>query len=139
MKTKVLFVYHNDSDESFLLQSLAVLGGVARDCGAESKLFDTSFWIDKDLGSIENNRQVKERTGEFKKTIDYNQEREVVDLKEEFLKEVENYKPDLIAATATSQAFDPLTDFMLPAKRQFNIPVIIGGSHPTVSPEESPR
>lgn len=137
--TKVLFVYHNDSDESFLLSSLAVLGGVARDYGAESRLFDTSFWIDKDSKLMENNRQVKERTGEFRKQDDYSPERRVVDLKEEFLNEVNDYKPDLIAATATSQAFDLLTDFILPAKKKYNIPIIIGGSHPTVSPEESIR
>jgi len=134
---KVLFVYHNELEEGFMPASLAVLGGVAREAGAESRLFDTSFWRDKDSELIENNRQVRERTGEFKRVEGYNPEREIVDIKKRFMQVVEDYRPDLIAATSTSYEFNSLLDFMLPAKKRFNIPTIVGGSHPTVDPERS--
>jgi len=134
---KVLFVYHNELEEGFMPASLAVLGGVMKAAGVESKLFDTSFWKDKNSKIKENDRQVREKTGEFKKVSGFNPEREVVDLKEKFLEVVEEFKPDLIAATSTSYEFNSLIDFMLPAKNKFNILVIVGGSHTTVAPEKA--
>ncbi len=135
--TKVLFVYHNEIEESFIPASLAVLGGVARDIGAETKLFDTSFWRDKNSKLKENDRQARERTGEFKKVEGYNPEREVVDIKEKFIKTVREYKPDLIAATSTSYEFNSMMDFIFPVKKEFNIPVIVGGVHATVYPDKA--
>ncbi len=134
---RVLFVYHNELEEAFMPASLAVLGGVARDIGAEIRLFDTSFWRDINSKLIENDRQVREKTGEFKKVPGFNPEREVVNIKKRFYKTVENFRPDLIAATSTSYEFDSLIDFIFPAKKDFKIPVIIGGSHATVYPERA--
>jgi len=135
---KVLFVYHNELEEAFMPASLSVLGGVLRDYGAEIKLFDTSFWRDINSDIIENDREVRERTGEFKKAPKgYDTEREVVDIKKKFMEAVEEFKPDLIAATSTSYEFNSLVNFILPAKLKHNIPLIVGGSHPTVYSESA--
>jgi len=134
---KVLFVYHNELEEGFMPASLAVLGGVLKSRGVETKLFDTSFWRDINSKLIENDRQVREKTGEFKKVPGFNPLREIVDIKKKFLETVEEFKPDLIAATSTSYEFNSLIDFILPAKKKFNIPLIVGGSHTTVFPEKA--
>jgi len=134
---KVLFVYHNEIEESFMPYSIAVLGGVAKKCKVETKLFDTSFLKDINSKVIENDRQVRERTGEYKKVEGYNPERKIVNLKEMFMQTVEEYKPDLIAATSTSYEFDSLIEMIYPAKIRFNIPLIVGGAHPTVAPDQA--
>ncbi len=135
--TRVLFVYHNELEEGFMPASIAVLSGVMKSLGIETKLFDTSFWRDKGSNLIENDRQVREKTGEFKKVPGFNPEREIVDIKEEFMNILGEFKPDLIAATSTSYEFNSLIDFILPAKKKFNIPLIVGGSHATVYPEKA--
>src|SRR4030042_1061782 len=135
--TNILFVYHNELEESFIPASLAVLGGVARDSGAETKLFDTSFWRDINSDLIENDRQARERTGEYKKVEGYNPERELVDIKEKFYATVEEYHPDLIAATSTSYEFNSLIDSIYPTKKKFNMPVIVGGIHATIYPDKA--
>lgn len=134
---KVLFVYHNELEEGFIPPSLAVLGGMLKKAGIETRLFDTSFWRDKNSRIRENDRETRERTGEFKRVPGFNPEREIVDLKEKFFESVEDFRPDLIAATSTSYEFNSLIDFILPAKRKFNIPLIVGGAHPTVAPEKA--
>ncbi|OGJ13343.1 hypothetical protein A3K82_00400 [Candidatus Pacearchaeota archaeon RBG_19FT_COMBO_34_9] len=134
---KVLFVYHNELEEGFMPASIAVLSGVMKNLNIKTRLFDTSFWRDKYSDLIENDRQVRERTGEFKKVSGFNPEREIVDIKENFMKIVEEFVPDLIAATSTSYEFNSLIDFITPAKKKFNIPLIVGGSHATVYPEKA--
>jgi anaerobic magnesium-protoporphyrin IX monomethyl ester cyclase len=134
---KVLFVYHNELEEGFMPASLAVLGGVMKRDGIETKLFDTSFWRDISSKLVENDREIRERTGEFKKVLGYNPEREIVDIKKRFYESVKNFKPDLIAATSTSYEFNSLIDFMSPTKKRFDLPLIVGGSHATVFPEKA--
>ena len=99
--TKVLFIYENQIEEAFMPGSLAVLGGVAKKLGVETKLFDTSFWKDINSDILETDRQVRERTGEDKKVKGYDPVRKLMDIKKEFAQIVSSYQPDLIAATAT--------------------------------------
>jgi len=134
---RVLFVYHNEIEESFMPLSLASLGGAAKEEGVETKLFDSSFWRDKNSDVVESDRQVRERTGEYKRVEGYNPQRETVDIKDRFMQAVIDFKPDLIAATSTSYEFRSLVDIVSEAKRRFKIPLIVGGPHTTVSPEKS--
>ena len=133
---RVLFVYHNDIEEGFIHPALAVLGGMMRDNNIESRLFDTSFMRDKNSPHAENVRELRERIGE-ERPSGYTFERRLVDLKEEFYKTVEEYRPDLIALTSTSYDFKPATEFILPTKKKFGIPVIVGGPHATVAPDRA--
>ncbi len=135
--SRVLFVYHNELEEGFIPLSIAVLGGVAKKQGLETKVFDTSFWRDENSDIIENDREAKERTGQEKSVKGYNPQREVVNLREKFAEVVETFRPDLIAATSTSYEFNSMIDFIGPAKSRRNIPLIVGGSHPTMAPEET--
>ncbi len=133
---KILFVYHNELEEGYMPASLAVLGGVMKRDGIETRLFDTSFLKDMHSDLPENDRQARERTGQEKRVPGYNPERREVDLTQKFMDCVRDFKPDLIAATSTSYEFGSLIKFITPAKREFNVPVIVGGSHATMAPED---
>lgn len=56
---------------------------------------------------------------------------------EECLKKVKEEKPDLIAVTVFSGMRDFVIDIAKGIKERFDIPVIAGGPHPTVAPEET--
>ncbi len=137
---KVMFVYHNRVEEGYMPHSIAILGGLMKENGIETKLFDTTFYQDKDSPFVQTDREVREsqNRGGFSKIKGFEPvRREFVDLKNKFYEEVEKYKPDLIAATSTSFEFNSLTDFILPTKRELGIPVIVGGSHATVVPYDA--
>ncbi|MFH1711449.1 MAG: radical SAM protein [Nanoarchaeota archaeon] len=134
---RVLFIYHNEIEESFMPLSLAYLGGAAKKEGVETRLFDTSFWRDVNSDVGESDRQVRERTGEYKRVEGYNPQRETVNINEKFMQAVEEFRPDLLAATSTSYEFRSLVDMVSEVKRRFNIPLIVGGPHPTVAPMKS--
>ncbi|MFH0712183.1 MAG: radical SAM protein [archaeon] len=135
---KVIFVYHNRVEGGFMPISIATLGGALKRNGIEAKVFDTTFYRDKNSPFLEDDIDIRQgKKGGYKKVAGYDHTRETVDLTEKFHEEVEKYKPDLIAATSTSFEFHSLTDFILPTKRKLGIPVIIGGSHATVVPYEA--
>ena len=133
---KVMFVYHNRVEEGALPPSLAILSGQMKENGIETKLFDTTFYRDKNSPLVQIDRTVREEQnkGGYIKVKGFEHTREVVDITNKFYEEVEKYKPDLIAATSTSFEFDSLTNFILPVKKELGIPVIVGGSHATVEP-----
>lgn len=135
---KVLFVYHNSLGDSVMPQSIAVLGGMMRDNGIDSKLFDTTFY--RDINGFDyQDRLVREdqKKGGYKKVEGYGFTRESVDLKIKFREEVESYHPDLVAATSTSFEFNSILDFVVPTTSEMKIPFIVGGSHVTVVPERA--
>ncbi|GEM_PF-5973977 len=129
---RVMFVYHNQVEDGFMPQAIAVLGGMMRDHNIETKLFDTTLYRDKDSHLARTDRELRESQakGGYQKVEGFDHTREVVDLAGKFYEEVEKYKPDLIAATSTSFEFGSLTRFILPAKRAFEVPVIVGARMP---------
>ena len=133
---KVMFVYHNRVEGGFMPPSLAILGGQMKENGIETKLFDTTFYRDKNSPFVQTDREDREdqKRGGFIPIPGFGHTREVVDLKNKFYDAVEKYKPDLIAATSTSFEFSSLADFILPVKKELGIPTIIGGIHATVEP-----
>jgi len=136
---KVLFIYHNRVEDGYMPQSLAILGGMMRDGGIETKLFDTTFYRDKNCPFGQSDREIREnqQAGGFKKIEGFDFKREEVDLKEKFREVVESYRPDLVAATSTSFEFNSLLDFVTPVTREMAIPFMVGGSHATVVPEKA--
>lgn len=59
-----------------------------------------------------------------------------VNAKKEFLKFLEREKPDIIAASVFSDMYRYTIDFLKVAKEKYDIPVVIGGIHTTLLPEE---
>ncbi|GFP20954.1 hypothetical protein HKBW3S06_00181, partial [Candidatus Hakubella thermalkaliphila] len=56
--------------------------------------------------------------------------------KEEFLLKIEKEKPDLIGFSFATTTFYRLSNYVKWIKMKFNIPIICGGYHPTLAPEE---
>lgn len=137
---KVLFIYHNRVESGYMPQSIAVLGGMLKQGGIETKLFDTSFYRDINSPLVQDDRTTRanQKKGGFL-IKNLGREREVVDLKAKFRETVENYHPDLIAATSTSFEFNSLLDFVTPTTMEMKIPFIVGGVHTTVVPEKAIR
>jgi len=133
---KVLFVYHNDLEDGFIHPALAILGGQMEANGINHMLYDTSFKRDINSPLKESVRELRERIGE-EKAADYTPTRKLVDLAEDFRQTVEEFRPDLIALSSTSYDFNAATAFILPAKKEFGIPVIVGGPHAMVAPERA--
>jgi anaerobic magnesium-protoporphyrin IX monomethyl ester cyclase len=131
---KILFVYHNKLEEGYMPLAISVLSGMLKSHSLETRLFDTTFYRDPEDIGVQSDKEVREKYGQYKVTKGYGVKRETVDLKKKFLEAVAEYKPDLIAATSTSFEFDSLANFILPAKKKFDVPVIVGGSHATVAP-----
>ena len=50
---------------------------------------------------------------------------------------LEEFKPDLIAMTLTSDNFNTAKDCASFIHKKFSLPVVLGGPHPTVSPDDS--
>ena len=134
---KILFVYHNPFEDGRICTSIASLGGMLKENGFETALFDTTFWRDKNENNLMENRKIREKLGGYKAVKGYDPQRKIVDLKENFRDAVARYEPDLIAATSTSHEFNSLLEFVYPTKQEFNIPLIVGGSHATADPDRA--
>lgn len=133
---KVLFVYHNDLEDGFIHPALAILGGQMEAHGINHRLYDTSFKRDRNSPLNESVREIRERLGE-EKAAGYKPTRDIVDLVEDFRETVADFQPDLIALSSTSYDFNAATGFILPAKKEFGIPVVVGGPHAMVAPERA--
>lgn len=134
---KILFVYHNPFEDGRICISIASLSGMLKQHGFDTKLFDTTFWRDRNEENLMENRKIREKLGGYKTVKEYNPQRKIVDLKEKFRDAVTKYKPDLIAATSTSHEFNSLLKFVHPIKMEFKIPFIVGGSHATADPDKA--
>ncbi len=133
---KVLFIFHNPFEDGYMPLAVASLSGMMKAHGISTALFDTTFWRDVNQVNLHENRLVREKLGGYKKVAGYNPQREIVDVKARFRELVEQFRPNLIAATSTSHEFNSLMEFVLPVKKDYGIPVIVGGSHPTSCPEK---
>lgn len=132
---RILFVYPSSVSEGYLHPGIALLSAVLKEAGHETSLFDTSFFEIP----VKSERIMKERAIEFKKVKDFDKfitKKKKVDIKEKFRKKLKEFKPDLIAVSCISMEFEFLLSF-LDVKKEFNIPVIIGGPHATVAPNEA--
>jgi len=131
---RVLFIYPNSMMEGYLQLNLAILSAVLKKAGHITSLFDTSFYETP----VKTERHMKEKGLEFKK-VDFGElafKREKADIKEEFRKKIKEFNPDLIATSCVSNEFEFLLSF-LSVKKEFGIPIILGGPHPTVAPDEA--
>lgn len=130
----VLFIYPNMNAEGYIQVGLALLSAILKKGGHKTELFDTTFY---DTGG-DNDRVIAEKYLQFKKIKNSKVfEREKVDILSELKKKIKNCRPDLIAATCTSNDYGFLKNLLIGIKKDTNIPVILGGPHPTVTPEKT--
>ena len=134
---KILFTLIGASSPGTKPLNTSLLGAVCKRAGHEVALFDTTFI---DLG-FDLDTEVSNKISQFKK-IDYSRYNLVrdgnIDGKKAFRDVLDREKPDIIAASAMSDMFYFTTQFLDWMKNEYaDIPVICGGIHPTLQPENA--
>ena len=114
---KILLIYPNVNGQQQIQIGLASISAVLKQAGYKVDLFDTTFIVQ---GSFE------EISAKFMKKFDK--------ILEKFKQKLDSFKPDIILIGARSLEFDFAINLLRGAKT--NLPIIFGGQHPTVSPEE---
>ena len=130
----ILFVYPNTISEGYIPGGIAILSAVLKQAGHNTYLFDTTFFETE-----EKVRDLREKNLEFK-SVNFEKEgfkTKKVNIQEEFKKTIEKVKPDLIGATCTSNDYPFLSQLLKSIRKEYKIPIIVGGSHATVSPQST--
>ena len=134
-KFKVLLIHANSSMDTLIPPNLATLSACLKRAGNEVKLFDTTFYNTRGFTGDD----VRTRTLQVKETkfsefgIYFNE----TDMNEDFLKTVEEYKPDLIGLSAVELTFNMGMRLINAVKAlKPEIYVAVGGSHALTAPEK---
>ena len=130
---RILFLYPRDNGEGQIPMGLSILCACLKQAGHTLKVFDTTFYPRTVL------RETYESLGYLKKCdlrkygVVYHQEDPV----EECVKTAREFQPDLIGLSAVTYSFDLGISLIQGLRRAgIDAPVIVGGTHPTVAPEE---
>ncbi len=130
---KILFLYPNHVGYFRCPVGLTLIMTVCANAGHQVKLFDTTFM---NTSTNEDQKQ-REESGQVKPvTVDNfftKKTKEQID--EAWLKTIENFRPDLIATTIVEDSYVYCNQLLKIAKDNFNIPIVAGGSMPTVVPQ----
>jgi anaerobic magnesium-protoporphyrin IX monomethyl ester cyclase len=133
---KVLFVWPNKDTFGFKPIGLSLLSSIARQNGWEPSLFDTTGF---DFGFVDNTTAGE--TARIFKHVDlspYNIKKEKIDLQEEVIKTLDEFKPDCLAFSVLSDEFEiasRISDIV--RKYTPRVPIIWGGKYPTLNPEQT--
>ena len=137
MANKILFTLIGASSPGTQPLNTSLLSAVCKRAGHEVDLFDTTFI---DLG-FELDTEVSQRISQFKQ-IDYSRYNLVrdgnIDGKKTFIQKINEFKPDVICASAMSDMFYYTTTFLTYMKEEgYDIPVVAGGIHSTLQPDNA--
>ena len=133
-KFKVLFVYPNLQMVMLLPSNIAILSAYIKKHGIDVKLFDTTLYKveEKSVDDIRVEHMQLRPFSLAQKGVEYKS----ADVFEDFKKMVADYKPNLIAVSATDDTFD-LGMKLVSKVRDSGIHITVGGVYPTVSPEDA--
>jgi len=130
---KVLFFHYSDYLEAGIPGGVAILSALLKADGHETRLFDTTFFK-----PVHYRRSLKAGPEIFKQTAytleDLVENDPVIDLKEEFYRELKEFQPDLLAVSAMTTNIDETLDILRQVRPKCL--VVIGGVHATLNPEE---
>ena len=133
---KILFVRPNKDSFGFKPIGLSLLSGIARDCGFDVRLFDTT---EIDLGFVDNTRSGE--SAKLFRPVDLASRglvKKKIDLHSSFKKALSDYSPDLLAFSVLSDEFLIAKEISRIAKETIpSIPIIWGGKYPTLNPEKT--
>lgn len=130
---RVLFVYYNPRKMSLVPPSIALFSRLLKSMGVEVKLFDSTFYKyeDTDVDDIkEKNLIINTPDSKLEGKIKYSP----MSIYEGLEKMVNEFRPDLLAATSTEGTFTE-TVKLLQCVKDYDIPVIMGGIFATFAPE----
>ena len=139
MGIKVLFIYPNSFGMNMLPPAIALFSAILKQHNHEVRVFDTTYYktdhtIDSD-GSKEERLNVVPFTKQMKNK---NLEVKSTDWRDDVKKQVKEYKPDLIALSATEDMWElgiKILEEIKEYKITNKIPVIAGGVFPTFAPD----
>lgn len=134
-KFKVLLIHANTSMDTLIPPAIATISACLKIAGNDVKLFDTTFYNYKKGLTGDQSRartlQVKETNFE-----EFGIHTNKTDMVEDFLKMVEEYKPDLIGVSILEVTFNMSMDLINAVKKiKPDITVAIGGSFAMTAPE----
>lgn len=128
---KVLLINCNTMMDTLITAGIGILSACLKREGIEARLFDTTFYKTRERTGDEaraSTLQVKKT--DFKELGIIPKETNVI---EDFKKEVESFKPDLIGLSCIEVTYK-LGIEMLQAVRPLGIPTIVGGVYATFAP-----
>lgn len=133
---KLLFFNPANYLEIGIPQGIAILSAILKSHGHQVELFDTTFLKPQEYAV--QNKEFMAGPSIFKKTA-YTLKDLVKDdtasvVEEEFQKHIDRYNPDLLAVSTMTTNYDSAVDVM--KRITVKCPVIFGGVHATISPEE---
>ena len=139
MSINVLFLYPNTFGMNMLPPAIATFSAILKKEGHKVEIFDTTYYavdygIDSD-GSKEDNLRVVPFKDEMKKR---NMRIKDTNWKEDLKKQIEKFKPNLIAISSTEDMWElgmKILGEMKDYKLKNKVPVVAGGVFPTFAPD----
>lgn len=134
-KGRVLFLYPDTEGDGGIPNGMALLSGCLRDAGFQTACFDTTFLYSQPKthlyrqkhGGIMKADHVK-FWGEWNPGLPGK-------IPEFFLKNIEEFKPDLIAVSMVDVSYKYAVSLLSTIKKQIDIPVVAGGTTVSMCPE----
>ena len=133
---KVLLIYFNTAARASFPLGLSVLANYIKGKGHTVEVFDTTFYKE----FIKNKRDnLREKFGFYKPVenpvgVTYNEE----PVEEGLKKKIEDFRPDIVGLSILSAHFHFSRSISRFIKKFFpDIPVIVGGLHPALAPDET--
>lgn len=132
-KFKVLLVYPNIPGMLVVSVSAGIFTAILKKAGFEVRLFDATLYSDKASISPEKRVQyLQARKFSYKKDLGIKMQGDLI---KDFVRQVEDFQPDLLAFSVVEDAFRQALALLESIKGK-NIPHIIGGVFPTSAPEK---
>ena len=130
---KILFIYPNLNSQPRIPAGPAILIGILKKHGHEVFLYDTTF---TNCSYNESTKQREEKKTVLKTDLDkYMGETKEVDHKEELIKILDNFKPDLVCMNSAEHNYRFGTQLLEIVKNYGEFPVLVGGIFSTICPE----
>jgi radical SAM superfamily enzyme YgiQ (UPF0313 family) len=129
---KVLLINCNTMLDTLITAGIGILAACLKREGIEVKLFDTTFYKTREkTGDEARAHTLQVKKTDFKELGILPEETDVI---EDFKKEVESYRPDLIGLSCIEVTY-PLGIELLKAVRHTKVPTVVGGVYATFSPD----
>ena len=130
---KIMFFYPNHVGYFRCPVGLTLIMTVCKNAGHDVKLFDTTF-----MNVSENkDQETREKSGQVKPVTleNFFNKKSKSQIETQWLDEIEKFSPDIIGTTIVEDSYVYCDRLLGLAKEKFNIPVVVGGSMPTVVPQ----
>ena len=135
MNTKILFIYPTPFRVTGLSVGVASLCGMLKANNYEVKVLDTAFYpeLEKECQiDVRAERMIGKRISQE----NYYWKRNTLDMEEDFINIIRDFKPDIIGFSILEPMFDLSLRISKFIKREFkDTPIIAGGVFPSLSPE----